>query len=91
MKKLKKNLVCCCEHLICISVFGLYEIILLRDIETIEKGRVVCSILEDDTTKIKRCTFWHYYPIIGDIVVKEERQKNPKGYKLVLGWVLALS
>jgi hypothetical protein len=35
--------------------------------------------------------FLHYYPIIGGIVEKEEKQKTPKGYKLVLGWVLVLS
>jgi hypothetical protein len=72
-------------------VFGLYEIVVVKDIETTEKGRVVCSILEDDTTKIKEVYFLHYYPIIGGIVEKEERQKTPEGYKLVLGWVLALS
>ncbi len=52
-EKMEKDIVRCCVHLICISVFGLYEIVLVRDIETIEKGRIVCSILEDDTTKIK--------------------------------------
>jgi hypothetical protein len=50
---MEKDLVCCYVHLICISVFGLYEIVLARDTETIERRRVVCSILEDDTTKIR--------------------------------------
>jgi hypothetical protein len=29
--------------------------------------------------KVKKCIFWHYYPIIGGIVEKEERQKTPRG------------
>jgi hypothetical protein len=39
MKKMEKDLVCCCVHLICINVCKLYEIILVRNIETIEKGK----------------------------------------------------
>jgi hypothetical protein len=45
---MEKGLVCCYVHFICLSMFGLYEIVLVRDIETIEKGRIVCLILEND-------------------------------------------